>query len=329
MILTENKNYSLHVLIVNGTDSGLDREDCEMEFSGLELLRALFATELPVQCLTPGYEGKRQMEVLYKVALVETALAEEGDRLKRARALDALEGSERSLIFHYIGLIFIRLIAGKLFGCDFLTHMSLIPGWEESGGPDGMRKDRQGSVGYCRRTGRFSVWEAIGKSENSPRTLLEGCTRAGAVRSICGEPSGGAYACMTYFENGYLTAVVQRPSAEECAKARRELDFDRRGYFAACCRPVTEYLSDKSSRILLKERGGVRCLETTVFLPEFQEGAVPGIVRSFTVGMEEEIYRGLLDGRYEPDKERDGQRKADRAGADAVLFGGDCFYIGT
>lgn len=329
MILTEDRGYSLRIMVEDGAECGLDKKDCEMEFTGRELLHALFATELPIQRLTPRYEGKRQMEFLWKAALVETSLTAEGDRLKRSPALDELEGSERALLVYYIGLIFARLISKKLFDCDFLTHGTLIAAGEAKRSGGDSCPDRYSSVGYCRRTGGFSVWEALGKSENSPRALLEGCVRAGSIRSICKEPVCGAYVCMTYFENGYLTAVVREPSEKMRAEAQRELEFDKDAYFEACCRPMTEFLSDKSSRILLKERGGVRCLETAVFLPDFQEGAVPGIGRSITVGTEEELYRGLLAGRFEILQRRDRHGRISGAEEAGLYCGGDGFYIGT
>lgn len=289
MNLTEEKRYSMSLILENGSTSGLNKESYELAFTNRELLHAIFTSGLPIQRLTTSYEGKRQMEFLHKAAIVETALVAEGDRLKKSRDLNYLDSSEKSIISYYIGMIFSKLLAKKIFGIDYLTHINLIPRQGREGYIDYCGMRRSDLIGYQRETASYSVWEAKGRSENSPRAMENGCTQARSVKSVCGKTPQYAAVCMTYYENSYLTAVIKSPKGEgDC-----ELKFEEEAYFRAYYLPILEFFAEGQGKTYLAGE----CREITTFLPDIR-GEHGGLTRPVTVGIPCRVYDGLIKGEY-------------------------------
>lgn len=69
MILTEDKTYSISLVIEGENETGLGSETVELEFTNKELLHAILTCGMPVQRLSQDYIGKRKMEIMYKIFL--------------------------------------------------------------------------------------------------------------------------------------------------------------------------------------------------------------------------------------------------------------------
>lgn len=58
--------------------------------------------------------------------MVESVLETRGDQLTKAEQIMYLDTAERSAICHYLGIIYTRLIAQKLYGIDCMVPLNLI-----------------------------------------------------------------------------------------------------------------------------------------------------------------------------------------------------------
>lgn len=293
MILTEEKTYSMSLMLEDCSSTpGLNKKSYELEFTNRELIHAAFTCGMPIQRLTPAYPGKRQTEFLMKIAMIETALEAEGDRLKKSHELDYLDSGEKSMISYYVGMVLTKLISGKLFHLDYLTHINLIPDPEKEGYIDVCGMRRSDLIGYQRKSKAYSVWGAKGRSENSPRALENGCILAQSVKSICGQNPQSAAVCMTYYENSYLTAYIKQPKMKgEC-----ELNFQQKEYYKAYYRPMMEFFRESSAQTVLTEEN---CREVTMYLPYFTNQKPEDLRRRVTIGIPCKIYEAIRQEDYE------------------------------
>ena len=168
MILTEEKTYTMPVTVIDSQDSsGLCKNDMMLEFTNLELLHAVLTCTMPAGRLTPPFREKRKSELLQKMAMVENALEVKGDQLVKSARTMYLDVSEKGTISHYLGAIFAKIIAGKMFQDDYLVHINQIeqPGLTEIGRYG--KKYRYDLIGMQKGSGSYSVWESVGRSENS------------------------------------------------------------------------------------------------------------------------------------------------------------------
>ena len=109
--------------------------------------------------------------------MVESVLETRGDQLAKAEQIMYLDTAERSAICHYLGIIYTRLIAQKLYGIDCMVPLNLIeqPGEKKFVKYNGAY--RQDLIGYGKQNA-WSVWEPVGRSENSRGAggACRGCT---------------------------------------------------------------------------------------------------------------------------------------------------------
>ena len=211
MILTEEKTYIINVTEVD-TDAelGLNKKDIMIEYTNLELLHAVLASTMPYGRLSARYRGKRKAELQSRIAMVESVLETRGDQLAKAEQIMYLDTAERSAICHYLGIIYTRLIAQKLYGTDCMVPLNLIeqPGEKKFVKYNGAY--RQDLIGYGKQNA-WSVWEPVGRSENSQAAFGNGCRAASEIEKINENPLAKSAACMTYYERGYLNAVIKEP----------------------------------------------------------------------------------------------------------------------
>ena len=152
MILTEEKTYIINVTEVD-TDAelGLNKKDIMIEYTNLELLHAVLASTMPYGRLSARYRGKRKAELQSRIAMVESVLETRGDQLAKAEQIMYLDTAERSAICHYLGIIYTRLIAQKLYGTDWIRKAErmecLGAGRQKREQPGGLWKRMPGGVG--------------------------------------------------------------------------------------------------------------------------------------------------------------------------------------
>ncbi|MCI5649854.1 MAG: hypothetical protein MR332_10570 [Fusicatenibacter sp.] len=242
MILTERKTYTMTVTEVDQSPrSGLNKKDVIVEYTNLELLHAVLTCAMPSGRISAGYRGKRKSELLNRIAMVESALEVRGDQLVKSEQTMYLDVSERGAISHYLGMIYTKLIAKKLYGIDCTVHVNLI---EQPGAAKFVRYNgayRQDLIGYQFDTASWSILEPIGRSENSQAAFENGCRQAAMVTAVnLAEPVHRA-ACMTYYERGYLTAVLREPEEE----GEFSIAFPEKQYFKAYYQPIGELFADE------------------------------------------------------------------------------------
>ena len=252
MILTEEKTYIINVTEVD-TDAelGLNKKDIMIEYTNLELLHAVLASTMPYGRLSARYRGKRKAELQSRIAMVESVLETRGDQLAKAEQIMYLDTAERSAICHYLGIIYTRLIAQKLYGIDCMVPLNLIeqPGEKKFVKYNGAY--RQDLIGYGKQNA-WSVWEPVGRSENSQAAFGNGCRAASEIEKINENPLAKSAACMTYYERGYLNAVVKEP--EQTGDGT--LWFPEENYFKAYYQPLFELFADEQPGELYGSSGG-------------------------------------------------------------------------
>lgn len=293
MILTEEKTYTMPVTVIDSQDSsGLCKNDMMLEFTNLELLHAVLTCTMPAGRLTPPFREKRKSELLQKMAMVENALDVKGDQLVKSARTMYLDVSEKGTISHYLGAIFAKIIAGKMFQDDYLVHINQIeqPGLTEIGRYG--KKYRYDLIGMQKGSGSYSVWESVGRSENSQLAFRNACQEAEGVAKIGKGAPLHKVACMNYYERGFYTAVIREvPQTEE----GQAFDFTREAYLRAYYQPLMELLLSERSELLYQSHGSF--CTTEISLPALNN-EFKGHRRMY-VGMGRQLLDCLRSGRYE------------------------------
>ena len=318
MILTEDRKYFLSLDIEDENEAGLGNEIVELQFTNKELLHAILTCGMPIQRLTFGYPGKRKMEVLQKIFLVETALEANGEHLKKSTSTMYLDSSEKSVISYYLGMIFTKLISKKLYGMEHLTSLNTIQNMSADGYLDYFRGQwRPDLIGHKMADDIWSVWEAKGGSNRREPALKMGCEQAGDIQHINGNPPEMAAVCMTYYDHGYLTAALKKTKSTE----GELLSIDKKHFYASYYLGIRELFQEFGNTA--KWRNGN--VEVTLEIPYFHDVKKSTQKRQITVGCSEQLYLKLMTERYEDIQDVDCVpiQKADEA---RTLFG-DGIYI--
>jgi len=293
MILTEEKTYTMPVTVIDSQDSsGLCKNDMMLEFTNLELLHAVLTCTMPAGRLTPPFREKRKSELLQKMAMMENALEVKGDQLVKSSRTMYLDVSEKGTISHYLGAIFAKIIAGKMFQDDYLVHINQIeqPGLTEIGRYG--KKYRYDLIGMQKGSGSYSVWESVGRSENSQLAFRNACQEAEGVAKIGKGAPLHKVACMNYYERGFYTAVIREvPQTEE----GQAFDFTREAYLRAYYQPLMELLLSERPELLYQSHGSF--CTTEISLPALNN-EFKGHRRMY-VGMGRQLLDCLRSGRYE------------------------------
>ncbi len=247
MLLTKRENYKLYVE-VEQEKKREEKELTEMTFSNLELLHEIVMSSLPQQRL-PGETSERfRNELAYRIFLLETALDVQGDVLKKSKRIAHLDSSEKSLIHYYLGMAFTKMIARRMFQVDYLLPVSVIPdpqgGYLKSPG-----SNRNDLIGGRFQEEDYSVWSVKGRSQNSQTAIRIGCKEISDFVGICGKTVDLRAVCMTYYESGYLNAVVQIPGDSYLKKSRQTfIDFQRAAYLRAYYHCVEGLFSESGEK---------------------------------------------------------------------------------
>lgn len=293
MILTEEKTYTIPVTVIDSQDSsGLCKNDMMLEFTNLELLHAVLTCTMPAGRLTPPFREKRKSELLQKMAMVENALEVKGDQLVKSARTMYLDVSEKGTISHYLGAIFAKIIAGKMFQDDYLVHINQIeqPGLTEIGRYG--KKYRYDLIGMQKGSGSYSVWESVGRSENSQLAFRNACQEAEGVAKIGKGAPLHKVACMNYYERGFYTAVIREVAQTEEGQT---FDFTREAYLRAYYQPLMELLLSERPELLYQSHGSF--CTTEISLPALNNEFVGH--RRIYVGMGRQLLDCLRSGRYE------------------------------
>mgnify|MGYP000099195244 CR=1 FL=1 len=325
MILTEEKTYIINVTEVD-TDAelGLNKKDIMIKYTNLELLHAVLASTMPYGRLSARYRGKRKAELQSRIAMVESVLETRGDQLVKAEQIMYLDTAERSAICHYLGIIYTRLIAQKLYGIDCMVPLNLIeqPGEKKFVKYNGAY--RQDLIGYGKQNA-WSVWEPVGRSENSQAAFGNGCRAASEIEKINENPLAKSAACMTYYERGYLNAVVKEPERT----GDGTLWFPEENYFKAYYQPLFELFADEQPGELYGSSGG---FELELTLPWTEEGKRG--FRHLQIGTDPVTIALMREGKYDQILKRmenvlDLSKECRFCGEDGIWVGAEVKVIGS
>lgn len=318
MILTEDKTYSISLVIEDENETGLGSETVELEFTNKELLHAILTCGMPMQRLSQAYIDKRRMEILYKIFLVETALDTEGDRLKKSPRTMYLDSSEKSVISYYLGMFFTKLLSKKLYGIDYLTNLNTIEKIQGEGFIDYFSgKWRPDMIGYKVADDSWSVWEAKGGSNLRAPALKIGCEQAGDIKSINGKQPDPAAVCMTYYDHSYLTAIIKKTKSQEGT----ELEIAERGFWESYYGGIRQIFMEYGNTTRWTD-GNV---EVTIDIPYYHDKEKEVSKRFITMGLPEEIFQKIMKEDYMGILQMEYRAKEECQ--DGRYVGGDRIYI--
>lgn len=317
MILTKDRSYVISLdLEENDDTTGLGSKQVELEFTNRELIHAIITCGMPIQRLTPQYTDKRKSEIIYKMFLVEAALEAEGDRLKKSGRTMYLDSSEKSVISYYMGMFFTKLISRRLYDVDYLVNLNMV---EKSAGAyiDYFgNKWRPDMVGHKSADDSWSVWEAKGGSNRRAPALAKGCEQAGDIAAINGKKPDPAAVCMTYYDHGYLRAVIKKTEGENGEPVK----FDGNAFYEAYYSPLCQLFMEHPMKI----DKNMSEMEIELTIPDFGIEGTCKADRKLCIGMPGDVFRAALGQDYEAicrlGKER-------RTYSDDRFVGEDFIYI--
>lgn len=318
MILTEDRSYVISLDMKESDDgSGLGNKQVELEFTNRELLHAIITCGMPMQRLTPVYMGKRKAEILYKIFLVEAALEAEGDRLKKSGRTMYLDSSEKSVISYYLGMFFTKLISRRLFDVDYLVHLNMVENMQGDDFIDYFCSDwRQDMIGFKIEDNSWSVWEAKGGSNHRGPALKKGCEQADNIAVINGIKPNPAAVCMTYYDHGYLQAVVKKTEGKDGVP----VTFRENQFFETYYKPLRELFLEHRLNINRE----LQEVEIEIPVPYFgMEGSGKG-ERKLRIGMPGMTFRTVVAQQYEDVARWDREKWIRREGC---FCGEDLVYI--
>ena len=148
---------------------------------------------------------------------------------------------------------------------------------------------RQDLIGYGKQNA-WSVWEPVGRSENSQAAFGNGCRAASEIEKINENPLAKSAACMTYYERGYLNAVVKEPERT----GDGTLWFPEENYFKAYYQPLFELFADEQPGELYGSSGG---FELELTLPWTEEGKRG--FRHLQIGTDQVTIALMREGKYD------------------------------
>lgn len=323
MILTEEKTYTMSLEQEDcGSTTGLVNKNTELVFSNRELLHSVITCGMPVQRITASFLSKKKLELTYKMFLVETALDIEGDRLKKAKRIAYLDSSEKSVMSYYMGMFLTKLISGRLYGADYLTHLNLIRSVDHKEFIDFFNSEwRQDMIGLSIPENQWSVWEAKGGSNRREQALKKGSQQAAAIESINGTIPSPAAVCMTYYDHGFLCGVVREPEKLE-EKNREAVQFTEEAFFRAYYKPICELFTEQGTRLHFHGKNA----EISVAVPYFPEEKKEEEERMIHVGMSRNLLFCLMENDYK--KLVESRKKLlDISCPEGAFMGSDGIYI--
>ena len=276
MQLSDIRTYKLNVETSGGEGDFL-REDTDLSVDGEELLHAAVTCGIPEEILL---QEDLQGALRRRIFMMEYALDGNGEYLQKSNRILELDENIRAMISYYLGRYMTKLIGTRFYGIPFLVPVQQVCG-------SNLRfhgKRRSDLLGY--HTGTYSVWEAIGRSNNSGKALESGCRQGGEILTVNGNAPEQAAACMTYY--GAKCLSVRLKDAEP-AKEGLELQFSEAAYFTAYYDQVYRLLAQCYERESIHNRLalGEERIEAEV---EISEG------RRLCVGMPRKLFFALREG---------------------------------
>ena len=321
MILTEDKTYTISLEQEDcGSTTGLVNKNTELVFSNKELLHAVVTCGMPIQRMTASFLSKKKLELTYKMFLVETALDTEGDRLKKAKRIAYLDSSEKSVMSYYMGMFLTKLISGRLYGADYLTHLNLISSIDQKEFIDFFNSEwRQDMIGLSIPKNQWSVWEAKGGSNRREQALKKGSQQISDIESVNGNVPAPAAVCMTYYDHSYLCGILRQASGKADGEP---VQFHTEDYFEAYYHPIRELFFDRESNLRLYDSFA----EVTFTIPYFSDNQEQTEERRIQIGMSRELLQKLMDADYKVIAEM--RKKADKEKCpEGAYMGADGIYI--
>mgnify|MGYP006868572051 FL=1 len=196
---------------------------------------------------------------------------------------------------YYMGMFLTKLISGRLYGADYLTHLNLIRSVDHKEFIDFFNSEwRQDMIGLSIPENQWSVWEAKGGSNRREQALKKGSQQISDIESVNGNVPDPAAVCMTYYDHSYLCGVVRQPENDQ--KAKKEcIRFCEEDFFRAYYQPLCELFLEQGDGLRICGKNA----EISLAVPYFSETEFMEEERRVRVGMPRKLLYCLMENEYE------------------------------
>lgn len=189
-------------------------------------------------------------EIMWRLAILRANLVEQRDgTLRKSRAFERLDPSEKSSISYFLGLVVTKLIADKLFGVTWLLHLDV---YFQQLNPTLRLPNRPDFVGL-NTTNLWVVIESKGRTGGVPTTLMASAKlQTRSLRNVGGELPVLRAAVASYFSGKNLRARIRDPEAY--VDNAPDVPVDPKEFIRAYYRPIVEFI-EKSPHELRQDVG--------------------------------------------------------------------------
>jgi hypothetical protein len=240
-----------------------------------------------------------QMEFQWRWMMLYAFLEVKGTSIHPSRAFQALDGSEKTAISYFLGLVAAKLVAEKALGVSWLLHLDIYhdylkykvtPGAAlRNGKPRNANQEVRPDLVGRNSSKKWFAFEAKGRSGSVDNdALVKAKEQACALQTVRGKSVELHIALQSYFRKSGLTVRWEDPPANDnsgCYLQVPDATFFERYYF-----PLFLFLSQSTD--VSEVRG--RSYLTTQLLES-----------DITIGMDTEIVEMLRDGNAETENSWD------------------------
>lgn len=148
-------------------------------------------------------------EIMWRLAMLRANLVEEPDgRLRKSRAFENLDPSEKTSISYFLGLVVTKLVAEKLFGVAWLLHLDV---YSQYLNPTLALPNKPDFVGLD-TTNLWVVIESKGRTNGVTAGLMQSAKlQTRSLRNVGGALPVLRAAVASYFSSQRLRARVRDP----------------------------------------------------------------------------------------------------------------------
>lgn len=184
----------------------------ELEFTGEELYEAVITCGMPFFYLTRNTFKKREEEIIYKIYLLNTALKVDQGYLVFSDKMDYLDSTERGYLNYYVGMFITKLVSSKIFGFDYLVHLSIAKRYMSI---KFNSKKQPDLIAFNIRDDCYSIFEAKGRTRLDARMLKTAKEQVQAIKWISGSRHSNGIVSAVHPFDGIVKCHLKDPETKE------------------------------------------------------------------------------------------------------------------
>lgn len=210
----------------------------KLQFQGVELYESVITCGMPYFYLARNTFLKRKEEILYKIYLLNTALeADTWGNLIYSNKIKYLDSTERAYLNYYVGMFITKLVSKKIFGFDYLVHLSIAKKYMSI---KLKSKSQPDLIAFNYRDNNYSIFETKGRIRLVSSTLVNAKNQLKSIKWISG--NGPVYSIISavYSNSGLVRCHLDDPQTE----AKNEFNISKSDLIWTYYEPIYSLLSE-------------------------------------------------------------------------------------